>query len=112
MSRLPKIGGRVSLSYNTNSSNYLKSNIASIRYSRPFLDQRLNADIYYRFVNYKYTSDIPELNQNYFGTYLSYYIDRSLIFSLSGEYSTYNQENNYRINARIIKRLFSQRKNK
>ncbi len=112
MSRLPRIGGRVSVSYNMNSSNYLNSNIASIRYSRPFLDQRLNTDIYYRFVNYKYTSDIPQLNQNYFGAYASYYIDRSLIFSLSGEYSTYNQENSYRINTRIIKRLFSQRKKK
>jgi hypothetical protein len=112
MSRLPKIGGRVSVSYNTNSSNYLKSNIASIRYSRTFLDQRLNADIYYRFVNYKYTTTVPDLNQHYFGTYLSYYIDRSLIFSLSGEYTTYNQENSYRINTRIIKRIFSQRKKK
>ena len=108
-SNLP-IEGRISLTYNMNSSNYLDSNIASIRYSRPFMDNRLNADFYYRFVNYEYVSNIPDLSQHYIGAYLSYYIDRSLTISLSGEFSTYNQENNYRINTRIIKRFYRQRK--
>lgn len=109
-SRLPTIGGRISLTYNKNSTNYLDSNIASLRYSRAFMDNRLNADFYYRFVDYKYKSTVPDFNQNYFGTYLSYYIDRSLTISLSGEYSTYNTENNFRINTRIIKRFYRQRK--
>jgi len=93
-----------------NSSNYLDSNIASLRYSRAFMDNRLNADFYYRFVDYKYKSTVPDFNQNYFGVYLSYYIDRSLTISLSGEYSTYDIEDNYRINTRIIKRFYRQRK--
>ena len=109
-SRLPKIGGRISLTYNRNSSNYLDSNIGSLRYSRTFMDNRLNADFYYRFVDYKYKSTVTDFNQHYFGTYLSYYIDRSLIISVSGEYSTYDAENNYRINTRIIKRFYRQRK--
>lgn len=108
-SNLP-IEGRVSVTYNMNASNYLDSNIASLRYSRPFMDNRLNADFYYRFVNYKYTNNIPEFSQHYVGSYLSYYLDRSLIISLSGEYSTYNQEDNFRINTRIIKRFFRKRK--
>ncbi|GAA4946121.1 hypothetical protein GCM10023314_19260 [Algibacter agarivorans] len=108
-SNLP-IDGRMSLTYNMNSSNYLDSNIASLRYSRQFMDDRLNADFYYRFVNYKYTTNVPEFSQHYVGTYLSYYLDRSLIISLSGEYSTYNQEDNFRINTRIIKRFFRKRK--
>lgn len=110
LSKVPSIGGRITLSYNMNSSNYLDSNIASIRYSRPFLDNRLNADFYYRFVDYKYKSTVPDFNQSYFGTYLSYYLDRSLIISVSGEYSTYGEENNYRINTRIIKRFYRQQK--
>ena len=109
-SRLPTIGGRISLTYNMNSSNYLDNNIASLRYSRTFMDDRLNADFYYRYVNYKYKSTVPDFSQNYFGTYLSYYLDRSLIISLSGEYSSYNSENNFRINTRIIKRFYRQRK--
>jgi len=108
-SKLP-IDGRVSLTYNMNSSNYLDSNISSLRYSRPFMDNRLNADFYYRFVNYKYTTNVPEFSQHYVGTYVSYYLDRSLTISLSGEYSTYNQEDNFRINTRIIKRFYRQRK--
>ena len=109
-SKIQTIGERVSLSYNRNISNYLESNIASLRYSRAILDDRLNADFYYRFVDYKYKSTVPDFSQNYFGTYLSYYIDRSLIISLLGEYSTYSGENNYRINTRIIKRFYRQRK--
>jgi hypothetical protein len=109
-SKLPQIDGSLSITYNINSSNYLESNIASIRYSRGFFEDRLNADFYYRFVNYKYTSNIPEFSQHYIGTYLSYYIDRSLIVSLTGEYSTYDLEKNYRLNFRIIKRLYLKRK--
>jgi hypothetical protein len=109
-SKLPTIGGRISLTYNMNSSNYLDSDIASLRYSRTFFDDRLSADFYYRFVNYKYTSTVPDFSQNYFGTYLSYYLDRSLVISLSGEYSTYNIEDNFRINTRIIKRFYRKRK--
>jgi hypothetical protein len=108
-SKLP-IDGRISLTYNMNSSNYLDSNIASLRYSRTFMDDRLSTDFYYRFVNYKYVQNVPDFSQHYIGTYLSYYLDRSLIISLSGEYSTYNQENNFRINTRIIKRFYRKRK--
>lgn len=110
LSKVPAIGGRLYLTYNMNSSNYLDNNIASIRYSTSFFDQRLNAEIYYRFVNYEYVRNIPNFSQNYFGTYLSYYLDRTLIVSLSGEFTTYEQENNFRINTRIIKRFYRKRK--
>jgi hypothetical protein len=109
-SKLPSIGGRISLTYNMNASNYLDSKIASLRYATAFMEDRLNADFYYRIVNYVYKSDIPNFSQNYFGAHFSYYLDRSLIVSLSGEYSTYESVNNYRINAQIIKRFYRQRK--
>lgn len=110
-SSLPLIEGSLSITYNLNSSNYLNNSAASIRYSRAFFEGRLNADFYYRFVDYKYISisNISDFNQNYMGAYLSYYIDRSLIISLAGEYSTYDLENNYRLNFRIIKRLYLKR---
>lgn len=110
LSRLPLVDGSLSFTYNRNTSNYLKSDIASVRYSKEFWDGRLGTDIYYRFVNYKYETNVPDLIQHYFGTYLSYYIDRSFTFSLSGEVSQYNNETNYRINAQIIKRFFNSRK--
>ncbi|WP_339918403.1 hypothetical protein [Yeosuana marina] len=110
-SKLP-IDGRLSLTYNSNASNYLKSNIASLRYSREFWDSRLSTDIYYRFVNYKYETNVPDFNQHYLGGYLSYYIDRSFTISFSGEVSKYNDETNYRVNTQIIKRFFRSRKKK
>ena len=102
---IPTIGGRVSLAYNLNSSNYLDSNIASFRYSNEFWDNRLSAEIYYRFVDYSYKNNLLNYNQHYIGTFLSYFIDRTLIFSISGEVSLYELETNYRINTRIIKRF-------
>ena len=109
-SKIPVIDGRISLTYNLNSSNYLDNNIASLRYSNDFWDGRLSADFYYRLVNYTYKSNTPDFSQNYFGTDISYFIDRTLAFSLSGEVSTYSQETNYRINARLVKRFSRSRK--
>ena len=109
-SRIPRIGGRVSLNYNMNTSNYLKSNIISLRHSRGFFNKKLNADFYYRFVNYDYTSNDLKLTQHYIGTYLSYYLNRTLMISLSGELAISDLENNYRINTKIVKRFYRNRK--
>ncbi len=105
LSKVPNIGGRLSLTYNRNESNYLQSNIGGARYSRGFLNGRLNADLYYRLVFYDYTSGIESLEQHYFGTNLSYNINRKLLVSISGELSTFNDENNVRIYSRIIQRF-------
>ncbi len=104
-SKVPGIGGRLSLSYNRNESNYLKSNIAAIRHSRSFFEGKLNADFYYRFVVYDYANFSDTQQQQYFGTNLSYTISRKLICSISGEFTTLNQENNYRIYSRIVQRF-------
>jgi hypothetical protein len=105
LSKVPAIGGRLSLSYNRNASNYLESNIASIRHSKEYLHGRLNADFYYRFVNYNYTNSLAPLNQHYFGTDLSYYINRKLYFSISGEFTTFDTEKTYRIYAQLSQRF-------
>lgn len=110
-SRIPRIGGRVSLNYNMNTSNYLKSNIISLRHSRDFFNTKLNADFYYRFVNYDYITNDLNLNQHYFGTYLSFYLNRTLMISLSGELAISDIENNYRINTKIVKRFYRNKKN-
>ena len=109
-SRIPRIGGRVSLNYNLNTSNYLKSNIISLRHSRAFFDRKLNADFYYRFVNYDYENNNLKLNQHYVGTYLSYYLYRTLMISLSGEIAISDLDNNYRLNTKIVKRFYRNRK--
>jgi len=105
LTKVPNIGGRLSLTYNRNESNYLESNIGGVRYSRGFLNGRLNTDLYYRLVFYDYTSRMESLEQHYMGTNLSYNINRKLLVSISGELSTFNDENNIRIYSRIIQRF-------
>ena len=105
LTKVPNIGGRLSLTYNRNESNYLESNIGGVRYSRGFLNSRLNMDLYYRLVFYDYTSGMESLEQHYLGTNLSYNINRKLLVSISGELSTFNDENNIRIYSRIIQRF-------
>ena len=104
-SRLPQIGGRLNLSYNWNTSNYLESHIAAVRHSREIIRNRLNADFYYRYVHYQYTNIIDPLQQHYLGANFSYNISRQLLFSISGELTTFNDENNYRIYTRIVQRF-------
>lgn len=104
-SKLPLIDGRLSLSYNQNESNYLKSNIASIRHSNSYFDGGLNADFYYRFVHYDYVNSLDPLNQHYVGTNLSYNFTRKLRFGLTGELATSDIENSYRIYSRIVQRF-------
>lgn len=110
LSKLPWVGGGLSVTYNQNSSNYLASQIFSVRHSRSMLDDKLYANFYYRRVYYTYGKSENALLQNYYGTDLSYYLFRNLLFSVSGELSTFNNENNYRIYTKIVKRFHSKRK--
>jgi hypothetical protein len=45
------------------------------------------------------------LLQHYVGTDISYNITRKLQFSISAEYTTYNNENNFRFYTNIIQRF-------
>jgi len=117
VSNLPGIGGRVSVNYNVNSSNYLESNILSLRHSRTFLRNKLNADFYFRYVNYTYLNSNNALSngtltQSYYGTNLSLNISRGLLFSVSGEFSNSGIENNYRIYTKLIKRFYTKKRKK
>lgn len=114
-SKLPGIGGRLSFNYNYNISNYLKSNAFSVLYSKMFLRNKLSADFYYRYLKYDYFNREPGLSnptpvQNYFGAGLSVYFKHRFTFSISGEYSKINPENNYRIYVKLAKRFRNKKK--
>jgi hemolysin activation/secretion protein len=114
--KLPGVGGRVTLNYNRNESNYLQSNIISIRHSRDLIERKLSADFYYRLVNYTYTyaganeGTVAETQQYYIGANLMYRLSSSLTFSVLGEFAARESEENSRVNARIIKRFDSKKK--
>lgn len=107
LSRVPHLGGRLTLSFNRNTSNYLRSQIYALRHSRSFFQRKLNADFYYRLVNYHFFDDRLRTNAHYAGTGLTYRINRQLMFSILGEYAIKPTDNTFRVNVRIIKRFGS-----
>lgn len=110
LSHIPAMGGGLSVSYNLNTSNYLGSNALSVRHSRTLIEDKLFAEFYYRNLKYTYSNNDHASIQNYYGASFSYNITRKLMFSVSGELSDFNHENNYRIYTKIVKRFYSKRK--
>lgn len=110
LTKIPIVLGEFSTSYNINTTNYLKSQIISLRHSRTMIGGNLNANFYFRLANYSYNNSSTNIKQNYIGADFSYNITRTLLFSLSGEMSQFEQENNYRIYTKIIKRFYGKKK--
>ena len=104
-SRLPFVGGRCSLTYNRNESNYLRSNIFGVRYSRSYIQGKLGTEMYYRMVRYEYLTSELAPKINYFGTSLRYRLNRTLAFSILGEYVPDKISDRYRVNARLTYRI-------
>ncbi|MCF6214375.1 MAG: hypothetical protein L3J45_10170 [Flavobacteriaceae bacterium] len=112
MYKLPKIGGSFSVHYNRNTSNYLTSNILSLRHYRTILKDKVSSSFYLRAVGYTYTSNEQTTMQYYLGTDLSTYIGQNLRLSLYAEYLKSDVGNSYRINTRIVKRFNNKKKKK
>ncbi len=110
LSQTPFIGGRTTLTLNRNESNYLISNIGSLRHSRTFMRERLQTDLYYRLVQSDYVNFTNTIMQHYAGADITYYLNRGLFFSLTGEFATYDGQNNYRLYARVVQRFHTKRK--
>ncbi|MFK7921145.1 MAG: hypothetical protein AB8H47_04270 [Bacteroidia bacterium] len=103
-SRIPVINGRLSFTYNMNTSDYLKSDIFSARYSRNLIKNKLEADFYYRYATYLFGSSKARV-QHYAGTNLSVRVNEKLNLGLSTEASFFNEETNYRAYVRLSRRI-------
>jgi hypothetical protein len=113
LSKIPNIGGRLSINFNKNTSNYFESSIMSFRHSRELIRNKLSADFYFRMVDYNYYNTNSTSKQNYYGTNLSLKISKSLKLNIFGEVSAMSGEkNDYRINTSITKRFRNKRKPK
>ena len=93
--KLPYLGGRASVNYNINRSDYLESKIMAFRYARNLIHSVLDGDFYYRSVSYAYLSSEFTRNQNYFGSNLTFRMSGTWMFSILGEYSTSDTSDNY-----------------
>ncbi|RMA57281.1 hypothetical protein [Ulvibacter antarcticus] len=110
LTKIPALGGRLNVSYNANTSRYLKSNIISVRHSRDLLKNYVYADIYFRMADYDYITQDNQYTQNYYGVTLNYRISRSWQFNISGEMSQLDEENNFRFYTQLTKRFYTKKK--
>ncbi len=108
-SKIPAGGGRISVNYNYNQSQYLTSTALSIRHSRSMLDNKLSADFYYRMGGYTFLNSETPLLQHYFGTNLSYSLSRKILIGAAVERATFNGEENYRLQFKLVNRFYSKK---
>lgn len=108
-SKIPAVGGRISVNYNYNQSQYLTSTALSIRHSRSMLDNKLSADFYYRMGGYTFLTSETPLVQHYFGTNLSYSLSRKILIGAAVERATVNGEENYRLQFKLVNRFYSKK---
>ncbi|MEM6348111.1 MAG: hypothetical protein AAF927_29790, partial [Bacteroidota bacterium] len=103
--RIPAIGGRLALTYNQNISNYLNTSVIAARYSRPIIKNKLDGDVYYRNATYRFGEFGRARVQQYVGVNLSANFNKKLRLGLSSEASFFNDETNYRVYARLSRRI-------
>lgn len=103
-SKLPYIGGKLSLSGTINQSNYLNSIALSIKHSRVVLEE-LFAEVYFRKGIFDYTLSGTQLNNNYLGLSLNHQNAQLWQLGLSTEVTTNTDGNGLRTYFRIAKRF-------
>lgn len=116
INRDPAGAGQWSVQANRNTSNYLTSDVLSFRHVRVLIANRLSTSLYYRILEYRYTSRpegsrlAAQVSQRYYGADLTLTIARTFTFMILGELSTILEERNYRLNMSLTKRFDSKRK--
>lgn len=105
-SNIPFINARATLRANFLQTDFLDSQIFGARLSKELIKGKLNGDIYYRWVDYKYKIGDRVLHQNIAGVNFSYRIQKQLSLHLFYEGVMDNTNQIYhRVNAKIIKRF-------
>ncbi len=105
-SRIPNLGIRASLRANYLETDYIRSQVYSLNLSRAIIKQKLNADIYYRFMNYAYQNNDTKVLQNIGGASFSYQVLKKLTLYLYYE-GTFDDQGRVfqRFNSKLIQRF-------
>ena len=85
--------------------NYLRSNILSARYNRTLVKDKLDMGIYYRMADYVFVNSERIRRQHYYGGRISWHAAANWTIRLSAERADFNQEANYRVYVRLIRRF-------
>lgn len=105
-SKVPFLNARATLRANFLQTDFLDSQIFGARLSKELVRGKLNGEVYYRWVDYKYKIGDRVVHQNIAGASLNVRIQRNLSLYLYYE-GIFDQSNqNYtRFNAKLIKRF-------
>lgn len=105
-SRIPVLNIRASLTANFLETNYLSSKIFGARISKDLIKRKLDGDLYFRNVNYQYSSNETTIRQNIAGASLSLMLLKNLTLYLYYE-GTFDDKDQtfHRFNTRIIQRF-------
>lgn len=105
-SRVPKIKVRASLTANFLQTNYLSSRSYGLRLSRDIIKGKLVGDLYFRMVDYRYTSLEYTTHQKIAGANLNLRLSKKLTLFLYGEQTFDDRGNNLtRVNSKIVQRF-------
>lgn len=105
-SRIPGIYANISLSVNFLETGYLKSQIYGIRMDKELIQGKLFGQLYYRQVNYVFTTYENKQHQEIFGMDYTWNLSRKLALHLyyEGTFDKQNQTFN-RLNFKLIQRF-------
>ncbi len=103
-SKLPLVGGRLTLNANLNKTTSLESRILGVRYARSLFNRHLLVNAYYRLADYRYLFQAYGSQKWYAGMNVSYRITRTLRLSVLGEISgDGSASKTLRLNTKITK---------
>ncbi len=105
-SRLPWLNASATVSANLLKTNYLDSKMFGIRLSREIVPRKLNGELNYRYVDYRYKTSEYEIQQHVAGGDLSWRISKKLSFFIYYEGTFQDQHKVYqRVNTKLIYRF-------
>ncbi len=104
--RVPWIQASASVTANILQTNYLDSKIFGLRITKEIIPRKLTTDLYFRFVEYKYTNFEYKIQQEIGGLDVSLNLNRKLAFHVyyEGTFDS-NTDALHRLNTKIIQRF-------
>jgi len=108
LSKTPWLPVRTTIRASILETDFLNSRVYGVRFSKPLIKKKLNAEVYYRNVNYLYRNSESgtAVRQHIGGASLSYRLSKKLSWHLFYEGTFDNKNPTFsRINMRIIKRF-------
>ena len=106
ISRLPWLKAAASISANFLQTPYINSKMYNLRLERDIVPGKLNGELYFRMVDYQYTTSELTIHQQTVGTSLSWNMTRKLALYLYYE-GTFDKKSDtyHRVNTKLVQRF-------